>query len=173
MTPIDIARLSAWLVVAVYVVAVIQEFRRSSVTVRRSTWTAGAIALVGHIVWTLFAIHHGSLAEAFAHTAQKTEQFVGLRIGAGLYANFAMLAFWLGDATAWWVVPSWDNIRRKYILLMHAAFSFMSLNAAVVFASPWGRMFGIAALLITILSAYIAWKYPASRGRPLRDAKID
>jgi hypothetical protein len=155
MTALDFARLSAWLVVAVYLMALVQERWRTCEPLRRITWTAGAIALLGHTVWTFFAIHHGSLDEALAHTAFKTEQLLGLRFGAGLYANFAMLVIWLADAAAWWLAPNWNQIRSKYIIPLHVAFSFMFLNAAIVFASPWGRLFGVMANALAILVAIL------------------
>lgn len=154
-----IARGSAWLVVAIYVVALILEFRRTCVHSRRMVWTLGAICLTAHMMWTIFAVHHGSLKEAYAHTAQKTQQFIGIPIGEGLYINFAMLGFWLADVTAWWIAPAWTEIRRKFVWPMHAIFGFLFFNAAIVFASGPSRIFGIAAVIVAVS----AWLIPKAK----------
>lgn len=148
MTSEGIAHVSAWLVVAAYVLALISEFRRFDENSRRRIWALGALSLLGHMLWTMLVIHHGSFQEALDHTAMKTKQLVGIAIGAGLYVNFAMLAIWLADAAAWFLVPHWRNYRQKYFLPMHLVFGFLFFNAAIVFASTGGRILGIIALTI-------------------------
>lgn len=156
MTSEGLAQGSAWLVVATYVLALISEIRRWDENSRRTIWAAGALSLLGHTLWTMLVVHHGSLQEAFDHTAEKTEQSVGIAVGAGLYVNFAMLAIWLADSLAWYIVPNWGNFRLKYFLPMHLVFGFLFLNAAIVFASAGGRILGIAALAIVV----VAWLLP-------------
>lgn len=154
-----IARSSAWLAIAIYVLSLILELRQSNAPTRRVVWALGAICLTAHILWTILVVHHASLHEAYAHTAQKTQAFIGIPVGEGLYVNFAMLGLWSLDAVAWCLAPGWDRFRRKFVWPMHVTFSFLFLNAAIVFASPLGRMFGIAALLV----ALGAWLYPLSK----------
>lgn len=156
MTSDGIAHVSAWLVVATYVLALISEFRRLDEKYRRLIWAAGALSLLGHTLWTMLVVHQGSFQEAFDHTSKKTEQLVGMPIGAGLYVNFAMLAIWLADAAAWCIVPNWRISRQKYLLPMHFVFGFLFLNAAIVFASTEGRILGLAALAIIV----VAWLLP-------------
>jgi hypothetical protein len=151
MTALDIARGSAWLVVAVYVVVLIADFCRARAPIRRAVWTLGAAILSAHILWTMLVVHHGSLQEAYADTALKTKQLIGIPIGAGVYVNFAMLAIWIADALAWWLVPNWMQVRQRYVWPLHALFSFLFINAAIVFASPWGRLVGGAALLVAVV----------------------
>jgi hypothetical protein len=150
MTNLDIARGSAWLVVALFVVSLVLEIRRVSPASIRLVWTFGVLALAAHVAWTMSAVHHGSLREAYLHTAKQTKDLIGIPIGEGVYVNFTMLAVWLGDAIVWWIVPKWESSRRKYKLALYWSFGFLFFNAAIVFASSWGRMLGLAACAVVV-----------------------
>lgn len=167
MTEVEIARGTAWLVVAAYGVALTADLRGYSTTFRRRVWTIGALTLAIHVLWTMLAVHDGSLAKAYEHTALRTKEFIGIPLGIGLYINFAMLAIWLADAALWWIGPNWDAMRRWYLWPMHLIFSFLFINAAIVFASGWGRAVGFAALA----SVVAATLYPkaASNSPPKVD----
>jgi hypothetical protein len=150
MTAIDVARGSAWLVVVSYVVELVLEIRRANPYVSRAVWGMGAAALFAHVLWTLMAVHEGSLRQALIHTADQTERVIGLRIGAGLYINLAMLLIWAGDAVVWFLFPRWNQIRQKFIVPLHAVFAFLFFNATVVFGTTSARWLGIAAIAIVI-----------------------
>ena len=150
MTAIDVARGSAWLVVAIYVLSLILEIWRTPRATVRAVWSVGAVALLAHILWTLTAVHHGSLREAYEHTADQTERVMGVRIGEGLYVNFAMLLIWVGDAVAWFAIPSWNRTRRKIVFPLNAVFAFLFFNATIVFGTPSARWLGLAAITLVV-----------------------
>src|SRR5204863_2818027 len=114
----------------------------------RLVWTFGGLSLAAHIGWTMLAVHHGNLREAYDGTALQTKDLLGIPIGEGVYVNFVMLGMWLGDAMAWWIVPHWGEFRRHYKAAMLWIFAFLFFNAAIVFASFWGRIVGLAACTV-------------------------
>jgi hypothetical protein len=168
MTAIDVARGSAWMVVACYVLSLVLEIRRTRPQVAKAVWAIGALLLFAHILWTLLAVHHGSLHEAYDHTANQTERVIGVRIGAGLYVNFAMLLIWAGDATCWLTLANWSQIRQKLVLPLHAFFAFLFFNATVVFGTTPARWLGIVAIAI-IVGAWLM----KPRQAPKSDNAID
>ncbi len=168
MTVIDVVRGSAWLVVACYVLSLVLEIRRTRPQIAKAVWAIGAVVLFAHILWTLLAVHHGRLHEAFEHTADQTERVIGVRIGAGLYVNFAMLLIWAGDAIAWVTVPSWNQIRQKLVISLHAVFAFLFFNATVVFGTTPARWLGIVAIAIIVG----AWLTKPSQA-PKSDSLVD
>lgn len=145
MTPIDIARYSAWLVVALFVGSIVLEIRFAAPSMTRRLWTAGVVALLAHVAWTILAIHRASVRNAYDHTAAQTNELIGVPIGAGVFVNFAMPLVWLADALAWWLIADWGARRRRYAVTLYGIFGFLFFNAAVVFASPWGRTVGLVA----------------------------
>jgi hypothetical protein len=150
MTEDDITLVTAWLVVAAYVVSVVLEIRQFSSRAQKVSWTAGAILLSIHIAWAMFAIHDGSLAAAYRHTAQQTERQIGVAFGGGLVVNLAMLSLWWIDVALWWLLPAWAQVRRKISTYLHAFFAFLFFNATIVFGAAVGHTIGIAAVLCIV-----------------------
>jgi hypothetical protein len=156
MSAIDLARVSAWLVVALFVLSMILEIRRAASQAIMRTWTLGVLALAAHIGWTMCAVHRGSLQAAYDHTSRQTQELIGIPIGAGVYVNFAMLGIWIADVASWWMIPQWRSSRKHYKLAIYLVFGFLFINAAIVFASFWGRVIGLLACSLVLLAWFSA-----------------
>ena len=105
----------------------------------RTIWTIGCVLFLTHI-WSAFAyVHQFSHAHAYAHTAERTAEVVGIPWGGGIYVNHAFLLFWVFDVIRWWVKgPSSAYRSNAYFWTVHSIFAFMFLNATVVFGpSHW------------------------------------
>ena len=105
-------------------------------------WWTFMVGLLLAIVHTLlsFAIVHGwSHADAVTVTARQTATIYGVAFGGGVYVNYVFLATWLGDAAWWWRS---GTARGPMLWLLRAFYLVVIVNAAVVFASGWRRVFG-------------------------------
>ena len=89
-----------------------------------------------------------------AETARQTEEALGLRVGAGVYANYAFLAVWIADAFWWWLWPaSFRGRPRALDAAIRLFLLFMFVNGAIVFARGPVRIAGVA--VVAALAA--AW----------------
>ena len=116
---------------------------------RRLLWTAACVLLWIHVACAFQYAHHGSHAEAYAHTARQTEQVVGLDWGGGIYFNYLLMVLWAGDAAWWWLAPRSFRARPPIIGgIIRGFVAFMALNAAVVFVSGPLRWVALGVMLI-------------------------
>ena len=127
----------------------------------RLFWTAGiALALV-HTALAFHLVHGWSHRAAAIATARQTAEMTGWAWQGGIFVNYAFLAYWFADAWWWWTAPSARAARRQGAeTLRLAIFVFMFVNGAVVFASPPGRVVGIASIGAVAIAAI-------ARRRPL------
>ena len=143
---------TAWLCVALYLIAVVSRSRwslsgRARRVVRgrgRILWSAACLMLAVHIA-TAFHFEHGwSHTAALRHTAEKTRATVGLNWGGGLYFNWLLLTLWSCDAALSWSErwARWPGTRRFH-WLVELYCGFMMLNAAIVFGpvGEWLKRF--------------------------------
>jgi len=145
-------RLSVWLALTLFVAA--QVARRSTTAQTRSVgrWLFGVgwTAFLCHVLLA-FEVHYGwSHATALAETATQTEALTGVRIGSGLYMNYAFGLIWLAGLFSW--NGSDARTPTRFTWLARAFFVFMIVNGAVVFVEGPQRWFGLAlvgALLCT------------------------
>jgi hypothetical protein len=126
----------------------------------RAAWTA-AIVLAGiHVVLAFHFVYAWDHDVAVAETARQAADRFGWGWRGSIYVNYAFLAWWLADVCWWWAAPDSHASRSsRFEILRLAAFTFMFVNGAVVFASGAGRMAGIAAIAAVLLAS------PASRLR--------
>ena len=84
--------------------------------------------------------HHGwSHAAAYAYTAARTDELLGLRWGGGLWVNYAFTILWVGEALWWQMWPESHARRpRAWKPAVRGAFLFMIVNGAVVFVDGPG-----------------------------------
>lgn len=101
---------------------------------------AGLLTLAVHILLAFWLNHHFSHTAAEEHVANRTEAFLGVRSGLGIYANWLVLAVWSYQAF---------STRRHVIaeLFLWAMFVF----ASIVFAQP-----GSSAFFLVVASAALA-----------------
>jgi len=120
----------------------------------RFAWTLGAGFALLHVL-AAFHVHHGwSHAAAVAETARQTEEALGLRVGAGVYANYAFLVVWIADAFWWWLSPaSFDDRPRALDAAIRLFLLFMFVSGAIVFPQGLVRIAGVA--IVAALAA--AW----------------
>lgn len=117
----------------------------------RAAYSAGALLLAIHIVIAFQTTHGWSHAAAYAETARRTALMTGVASGAGLYLNYLFAAFWMADATWWWIRPAGRATRSRGIdLAGFGFFVFMMVNGAVIFAAGPMRLAGAAAVAAAI-----------------------
>jgi hypothetical protein len=121
----------------------------------RAFWTLGAALTAVHTVAVFHYIHDWSQDAALAHTAQQTARLTGLHWGGGLYANYAFIALWIGDAALWWLDRASYECRSARVRdALLAVFLFMFVNAGVVFAHGPARVVGTVAVSIVLLARF-------------------
>lgn len=80
----------------------------------RWLWTIGGIALLAHAAAAFQFQHHWSHAAAWEHTRAQTLALTGWNSGHGLYANYAMTAWWLWDIVGWQRSLDWPQRHRVW-----------------------------------------------------------
>lgn len=118
----------------------------------RMIWTIGAAALMLHTAAAFQFQHHWSHAAAWEHTREQTLALTGWNSGVGLYANYAMTAWWLFDAICWMRTLDWPRRHRGWYGAMMAAFGFLMFNATAVFG-PGHWKYVVGAYLIFVIGA--------------------
>lgn len=120
-----------------------------------STWLVGAILSFCHSAGALATFHHGSQITAFRSTAQQTQDLIGIRIGEGLFVNYAFVMVWLIDAMICIVAPRrYHKLPQAYFYIVKCFLVFIAINGAIVFQGGWTRWIGILCVLIWI----VVWK---------------
>ena len=122
-------------------------------------WTLGAALCVLHM-GIAFGVRHGwSHSAAVAETARQTAEVYGVAWGVGVYVNYLFASLWLAEA-GWWRADPRAYLRRsrRITWLLRGFYFLILVNAALVFASPAGRVAGVP------LVAALAWVWrPSSR----------
>ena len=140
------ARLCAGLWLASLAVAVRSGRAETARRRWRGLWTAGAVALLIHVLAAFHFEHSWSHEAAYEHTREQTAATVGVNWGGGLYFNYIAVVVWLADAAFLWRVTPLSR-RQNSGLAVDWFVAFMMVNATVVFG-PWGwRPAGVAIVL--------------------------
>ena len=130
--------------------------RRSPASDRlaRAVWTAGlALALI-HVVLAFDVVYAWDHEAAVTATARQAADRFGWGWRGAIYVNYLFVALWCADVAAWWLAPASRAARSPRIELARIAiFVFMFFNGAVVFATPAGRLVGIAAVAAVLLGS--------------------
>ncbi len=114
-------------------------------------WVLGASLTTLHIGLALWAFHDGSHANAVASTAQRTEDLLGLRVGAGIYANYVFALVWWWDAAVRW--SGWERIPFWCQAAIDGFLIAMAIFASIVFAAGPIRYVGLVVLLAWMVLA--------------------
>jgi hypothetical protein len=164
--PVDPTVWTAWLAMAGYAasVAICLSNLPSRAAESRSArwfWTVSCAMLWIHVASAFQFQHNWSHAAAYAHTARKTEELIGLSWGGGLYFNYLVLFVWTADAVWWWMGPRAYGRRPAALgAMVRGLIAFMAFNATVVFASGLLRWF--AALVTGVFAVWAIRRRRAS-----------
>jgi len=131
--------------------------------IARLAWSLGFLALVVHVLAAFHFAHQWSHDDAYAVTARRTAETVGISAGVGLYLNYLLVLVWGADVALWWLAPRWV-FSRSFLseAVLQGFLAFMIFNATVVFGSGWIRWAGWVGTLV--LGATLVNR----RGRPSR-----
>ena len=88
---------------------------------------------------------------AYEDTAIKTERWLGLRFGAGVYFNYAFMLLWCLDCLSWWTSSQLVRRTSPQRVLLDGFMFFIVVNAVIVFEDGWLRHIGLFACLILLL----------------------
>ena len=115
----------------------------------RLAWTLGWSATAFHVVWSLGHAHGWSHEAALKETARRTEETLGMAVGAGLFVNYLFLVAWGIDVAWWWADPKRPGRELRWLYWLKQVFLvFIVVNATVIFASGWIRWVGAAACVL-------------------------
>lgn len=145
----------------------------------RAIWTIGVALALIHVALAFHLVYAWDHEAAVAATARQAADRFGWGWRGGIYVNYVFLVFWLADVWWWWLAPVSRASRSPRIEAARLAFfTFMFFNGAVVFASGTGRLVGIAAVTVVLIStASAADKRPYGaegrrQGRADRDHRV-
>ena len=125
-----------WLALALLAVAVIGSARTTRAPAwARVAYTAGAALAIIHSVIALGTTYAWNHDRAISETARQAGEVYGFAWRGSIYVSYAFLIVWAIDA---WLRQS---MTRRWIV--RAFFLVMIVNAAIVFASPPGRVLGV------------------------------
>ena len=122
----------------------------AALTGNRRAYGAGAILAIIHVLIALGSTYGWDHDLAVQETARQAAEVYGFAWRGSIYVSYAFLVVWAIDA---WRGPL---ITRSW--LVRAFFLLIIVNGAVVFASPIGRVPGVAVVVALIW----AWR----RNRP-------
>jgi hypothetical protein len=115
----------------------------------RLLWTAGCLVFLLHVACAFHFCYLWSHAIAYAATAQRTAEVVGLDWGGGLYANYAFTLLWAVDVCWWWYASDHYRVRPRAVDWGVQGFmGFMAFNGVVVFGAGAVRWLGLGASLL-------------------------
>ncbi|MXY24423.1 MAG: hypothetical protein F4Y45_07860 [Acidobacteria bacterium] len=150
--------LTIWTALVLYVAGEYGRTRRVPATWARPIWLLGALVYLAHVA-AAFGIHHGwSHVDAYDYTAARTEAFLSLAWGGGLWANYAFTTIWVAEG-AWWQFWPLHHARRSAVwtTAIRCIFFFMIANGAVVFVDNPRRLLGVGVLIALV------WTWRESR----------
>jgi hypothetical protein len=158
--------------------------RRSPASDRlaRACSTAGLALAVAHVVLAFGLVYGWDHEAAIAGTAQQTAAVLGWGWRGGIFVNYLFLALWLADVCWWWADASAHRSRSPRAELVRLSlFTFMFVNAAIVFAPMPGRLVGIAAVTAVLFGSPVLrsmWRTsifdrPRGSGVGLRNSEED
>ena len=107
-------------------------------------WTLGLALCISHVLLAFAVRHHWSQDAAIAETAARTAEVFGVPWGGGVYVNYLFVALWLAEVWWWHADPLAYARRPRWIdWTLRGFYALIIVNAAVVFASPAGRVAGV------------------------------
>lgn len=167
----DPVLISAWIASVLFFLSRANATRWVSVWPRVAIWLnqTGAVAMWVHIFIAYWIAHGGSHEVAVEHVAKRTYEAVGLQIGIGIYANFAVAMVWTTTAFACKQGGELESPGRGRVF-SEVFLWFMFLCATIPFAHRWtAAVFSCLAVLV-LLSRVDLRKSSVGSPGPHRDA---
>jgi hypothetical protein len=111
----------------------------------------GVLLTAAHTLLAIGVAYDWDHARAVQLTAERAATVYGVAWPGSLYVNYVFIAWWAADVTWWWLRPA-SFVGRPALLewAWRALVLTMTVNGAIIFASPAGRVAGVplvAALL--------------------------
>ncbi len=168
--------LTIWAALTLYAVGEYGRTRQLQTVWAQPIWLLGGFVYLAHVA-AAFGIYHGwSHAAAYNYTAARTQAFVGLEWGGGLWMNYAFTGVWIAEGLWWQFLPA-HHARRSAVwtTAIRCFFLFMIANGAVIFVSGPRRLLGIGILV----ALFWIWRtgpdsdIQRSRLRPPPDKMVD
>jgi hypothetical protein len=120
-------------------------------------YATGAALCTLHMLLAMGGHHRWSHDAAVAETAARSAQVYGFGWRGAIYVNYAFVLAWVGEAVWWRCWPVAYATRSRLVAWTLSVFYLIVVvNAAIVFASPAGRIAGSALTAWLIGSALIA-----------------
>ena len=125
-------------------------------------WSIGCLFFLAHVYCAFAFVHDFSHRAAYQHTAEQTQQVIGLNWGGGLFVNYLFTVFWLVDVVACWTRNKKTVFSHPvYLWILHTVFVFLIFNATVVFGPPVWKP--VALVVVVLMSALLIRRYLAER----------
>ena len=120
----------------------------------RALWTAAIALALAHVALAFHLVYAWDHDTAVTATARQAADRFGWGWRGAIYVNYVFLALWIADVCWWWLAPASHASRPAALeTARFALFAFMFINGAVVFASGFGRLVGIAAVSVALAAS--------------------
>lgn len=131
-------------------------------------WNIGALLSLLHLLFAMGFVHQWSHQLAWEDTAQQTDEFMGVRVGAGIYFNYLFVGIWVFDAIwQWGWTASYHRRYRWAGRLIIGYLLFIAFNGAVVFES--GLIRWVTLILLAVWIAKMIWVWPLDSTAPAKE----
>jgi hypothetical protein len=146
-----------WISLALFAAALTPRSRHDAGNSRDWRWYAfatGAALCAVHIVLAMGVHYRWSHEAAVRETAARSAEVYGFGWRGGIYVNYAFVLAWVGEVAWWRGWPASYAARSRLVTWsLRVFYLVIVINAAIVFASPAGRVAGSALLAWMIGSA--------------------
>ena len=127
---------------------------------RWCAYATGAALCAVHVLVAMGGTHGWSHQAAVHETAARSAQVYGFGWAGGVYVNYLFVLAWIGEVVWWRSWPHSYTTRSRLVRWSLSMFYLVVLlNAAIVFASPAGRIAGAALMAWLIGSALVGRRY--------------
>ena len=122
--------------------------------VARAVWTAGIALAAVHVILAFHLVYGWNHEAAVEATTQQMTDVVGWGWRSAIHVNYVFLALWAADVCWWWFAPRSHGSRPTRVeTIRRIIFAVMFFNGAVVFATGFGRLVGIASLVVVLIGS--------------------
>lgn len=136
----------------------------------RWLWTLAFTCYLLHLSAAFQFYHAWSHEKAWDHTAERTNEVLGVNWGGGVWFNYLFTVAWGVDVAWSWLKPiACGNIPRGLRWAWGVWFAMIVFFATVVFEDGWTRWISVATLvLLALWAVWIANSNATSSGQEER-----